>query len=150
MALRMPSLPLECYYIVFFISSPQRPFRIGIHRVNGHRHWFHFVPAIGQGVECERIDTGLLVLNLRVIFPAHEMVIFRRQELIILFRHPFRRLNVDPHGSRQRGCLPTSVLPSSFAVDTPSATRDCISDDAVSTAFLSSATNLDSAVFVDT
>lgn len=113
--------------------------RIGIHRGNGHRHWLHFVPAIRQGVKCERIDTRLAGTKCTRDFSAHEMVIFRRQELIILLRHPFWRLNVDPH-IPPNGVVADISVTSSFAVDIPSATREVTSDDAVSTAFLSSAT----------
>ena len=44
-------------------------------------------------------DTWLVGTKCTRDFPAREMVIFRRQELIIRLCHPFRSLNVDPHGS---------------------------------------------------
>ena len=84
--------------------------RIGIHRGNGHRHWLHFVPAIGQGVKCECIDTGLLVLNVRVIFRSRNGH-FSTAGTDNPSPSPLPASECRPTYSRQRGYLPTSGSP---------------------------------------
>lgn len=83
---------------LFLLST----FSICRNGVNCHSHGFHFIPSICQRVECECVCTWLVGTKCTRDFPAREMVIFRRQELIIRLCHPFRSLNVDPHGSSYR------------------------------------------------
>lgn len=130
---------------LFLLSA----FSICRNGVNCHSHWFHFIPSICQRVECECVCTWLVGTKCTRDFPAREMVIFRRQELIIRLCHPFRA-SMSTHMVPPTGLTPDIRVTVSVAVVFPSATRESTrSGDAASTAFLSSATNLDSAVFVD-
>lgn len=145
MALRMSTPLLFITSSLLFLLSA---FSICRNGVNCHSYWFHFIPSICQRVECECVCTWLVGTKCTRDFPAREMVGLRRQELIILLRHSFRSLNVDPH-IPPTGLFAENRVTVIVAVCTPSATREVTSDDAASSAFLSSATNLDSAVFVD-
>lgn len=129
---------------LFLLST----FSICRNGVNCHSHGFHFIPSICQRVECECVCTWLVGTKCTRDFPAREMVIFRRQELIIRLCHP-SGASMSTHMVPPTGLFAENRVTVSVAVVTPSATRECTSDVAASSAFLSSATNLDSAVFVD-
>ncbi len=109
MALRMSTPLLFITSSFLFLLSA---FSICRNGVNCHSHWFHFIPSICQRVECECVCTWLVGTKCTRDFPAREMVIFRRQELIIRLCHPFRSLNVDPTWFLLPGCLPRTGLPS--------------------------------------
>lgn len=112
MALRMSTPLLFITSSFLFLLSA---FSICRNGVNCHSHWFHFIPSICQRVECECVCTWLVGTKCTRDFPAREMVIFRRQELIIRLCHPFRA-SMSTHMVPPTGLTPDIRVTVSVAV----------------------------------